>query len=117
MRSSTMTGRVRDKVNGPSVIDAVSSHILPLPILCLHTDISPSLAPPFNLVPLSLSHQPPSTPPTPILTPPSRPSPPVREEDIGVIFNEAGARLRKPEVDALVDRFAVGDRGEHLYVS
>ena len=39
----------------------------------------------------------------------------VREEDLGIVFEEAGARLRKTEVEALADRFSVGNRGMCQY--
>ena len=38
----------------------------------------------------------------------------VREEDLSIVFEEAGARLRRPEVDGLADRFSVGGKGTHL---
>jgi hypothetical protein len=35
----------------------------------------------------------------------------VREEDLSTIFEECGARLRRPELEALADRFASGSTG------
>ena len=51
-------------------------------------------------------------------TSPSSPStsffPSVREEDLQIVFEDAGVVLRNPEVQALADRFAVGDKGTYV---